>query len=127
MKTSEKVLIVTDGVDSTCKMAEEIRAVLEGKNVVVRTAADFSGTDILSAGICFFGCEAPRPRSFAYLERLLKHINLAGRSCGVFSPGSQEAAAYLSDMVHDSELALCPEPLFARPDIAGWVKKVIGS
>jgi hypothetical protein len=127
VKTPKNVLIVTDGVDSTHKMAEKVAAVFEGKNTVIRTAAEFSGTDILPAEVCFFGCEAPHPRSFAYLERLLRHINLAGRPCGVFSPESPEAAAYLSGMVHDSELALYPEPLFARSDTAGWVEKVIGT
>jgi hypothetical protein len=121
------VLIVTDGVEGVRKIAQRIGEVLADDQVVVRSAPDFAGTDILPADICFFGCEEPSPPSFAYLERLLKHINLAGRPCGVFSPQSKDAVRYLSEMVRDAELVLNSEPFIAAEsaDLGRWVTQVI--
>jgi hypothetical protein len=124
VKAKKKALIVTDGTESVHQMAERIAAALTDFTVTLRTASDFAGTDILPADICFFGCASPRPASFAYLEELLQHINLAGRPCGIFSPRSKEAARYLAGMVHDSELALNPEPLLEIPALTQWVARV---
>ncbi|MDR2020567.1 MAG: hypothetical protein LBQ14_07365 [Treponema sp.] len=125
MKAKKTALIVTDGTGPVHEMAERIAAALTGFTVTLRAASGFAGTDMLPADICFFGCAVPRPASFAYLEELLQHINLAGRPCGIFSPGSKEAAAYLARMVHDSELALNPEPLLEIPALTQWVARVI--
>jgi hypothetical protein len=87
-------------------------------------AGEFSGTHLLSADICFFGSEAPNPPSFARLNTILQHINLAGRPCGVFS-GSVSGAEYLRNMVHDSELALYPVVLMeGKDDVKTWTKSV---
>jgi hypothetical protein len=125
VKAKKRALIVTDGTESTHQMAERIAAVLTDCTVTLRAASGFAGTDILPADICFFGCANPRPASFAYLEELLRHINLAGRPCGIFSPRSKEAAKYLAGMVHDSDLALNPEPLLEIPALTQWVANVI--
>ena len=133
MKAKKNVLILTDGSGETVKMAVEIAAALKGNKISVKTASEFEGNDILPAEVFFLGCEKPGPDSFAYLEDLLKHINLAGRPCGVFSPGSKKAAKYLAALLHDSEAALNPEPLFARPDterahgavVKKWTQNVI--
>ncbi|GHU81320.1 hypothetical protein FACS189468_3630 [Spirochaetia bacterium] len=99
--------------------------------MLIRGASqDFSGADMLPADMYFFGAAEPHPVSFDYLEELLRHINLVGRPCGVFSSGSREALDYLSEMVRDSELALYPEPLLAGPsakpaEITAWVAKVV--
>ena len=127
MKTKKTVLIVTDGSGETAKMAAGIAAALKGNRVTVKTAPDFAGNDLLPAEAFFLGCEKPKPGSFAYLTDLLKHINLAGRPCGVFSPGSEKAAKYLAGLVRDSEAALNPKPLLAGSAAAvkKWAEKVI--
>ena len=121
------MLIVTDGSGLTVKMAADIAAALKGNKVTVRTASEFMGTDILPAEAFFLGCEKPKPASFAYLTDLFKHINLAGRPCGVFSPGSEKATKYLAALIRDSEAALNPEPLFAGSGAAvkKWAQNVI--
>ena len=128
MKTKKTVLIITDGAGETVKMAEGIAAALKGNKVSVIAASDFKGNDILPAEAFFLGCENPDPGSFAYLSDLLQHINLAGRPCGIFSPGSGKTAKYLAGLVRDSEAALSPEPLMGAEsgsDISKWVKKVL--
>ncbi|MDR0403414.1 MAG: hypothetical protein LBH35_07505 [Treponema sp.] len=124
MNDKKNVLIVVDGAESMLKMAASIAAALKDFSVVTLTAGEFSGTQILPADICFFGVEAPNPLSFAYLNTMLRHINLAGRPCGVFSC-SESGAEYLRDMVHDSELALHPVVLMeGKGDVEEWAKSV---
>jgi hypothetical protein len=126
VKAKKTVLIVIDGTEQTAKMANGIGAVLKDKAVTIKAASLFAGTDILPADAFFIGCEDPKPASFDYLSDLLKHINLAGRSCGVFSPRSEKAAAYLADLLADSEADLYSQPLFAHDaDVSGWVEKVL--
>jgi hypothetical protein len=105
-------------------MAEKIEEALTGCRVVSIQARDFSGVELLPAEIYFFGCEKPHPPSFEYLENVLKHINLAGRVCGLFTSGSGEALDYLSGMARDSELAICAEPLLSSE--AGKTKNWAG-
>ena len=117
-------LIVTDGAENVRKMAEAIAAELKGYKVISVAAKDFAGTDLLSASLCFFGAENPAPPSFSYLHKILQHINLVDRCCGIFS-NSKEAAAYLGDMVHASEMVIRSDPFLGKGDIKAWVKKVI--
>jgi hypothetical protein len=126
--TKKNILIVTDGGESIQKTALKIADQLTGSQVFVLTTPDLSGTDVLSAEIYFFGCEKPHPPSFAYLEELLRHINLVGRRCGVFSVQSKTAVKYLADLVHESELVLSPEPFFGDGEtgLAEWIKTVLG-
>ena len=122
------MLIVTDDSGETAKMAAEIAAALKGNKVAVKTASEFKGNDILPAQAFFLGCEKPNPDSFAYLTELLQHINLAGRPCGVFSPGSEKAAKYLAALVKDSEAALNPELFFAvSGDVKTWAQNIISN
>ena len=127
MKAKKTVLIVTDGSGETAKMAAEIVAALKGNKLTMKTASEFIGNDILPAEVFFLGCEKPKPESFTYLADLFKHINLAGRPCGVFSPGSEKAAKYLAGLVRDSEAALNPEPLFtgSGATIKKWAQNVV--
>jgi hypothetical protein len=126
VKAGKTVLIVTDGTERAAKMADDIAAALKGGAVTVKAASEFEGTDLLPADMFFVGCEAPGPASFDYLSDLFNHINLAGRSCGIFSPRSEKAAAYLADLLADSEAALYSRPLFADDaDVCGWVEKVL--
>jgi hypothetical protein len=133
VKTKKTVLILTDGSAETVSMAAEIAKSLEDNKVSVMNASEFKGNDILPADVFFLGCEKPKPDSFSYLADLLKHINLAGRPCGIFSPAgvnttaSKEAIDYLASLVHDSEAALNPEPLLSgsRTDTKSWAQGVI--
>jgi hypothetical protein len=126
VKTKKNVLIVTDGSPETEKMAADIANTLKGNKVLAKTASEFAGNDILPADAFFLGCEKPAPESFAYITDLLKHINLAGRSCGVFSPGSKRTAGYLAGLVKDCEAALNPELLTGTsPLIKNWAQNVI--
>jgi adenine phosphoribosyltransferase len=127
VETKKNVLIVTDGIDATQKMAARIAKALKGARAVSITALDFAGTDMLAAEAYFFGCAEPNPASFAYLRDILKHINLAGRPCGVFSPVSDQAIDFLTAMVRDSEAALYSKPLFAAniEYVKSWTDQVI--
>jgi hypothetical protein len=136
VKRKKNIVIITDGMEATIKLAEKIAAELKDDQVKIRTAVDFSATDILPADICFFGCEKPNPPSFAHLETVLRHINLAGRRGGVFSPESPGAVKYLAGVVENSELLLGSQALFAAGvpagtgssgggDVSGWVKGIV--
>jgi len=126
MKTKKNVLIVTDGAPGTEKIAANIAGALKGNKVLTKTAAEFAGTDLLPADAFFLGCENAVPDSFAYLTDLLKHINLAGRPCGVFSSGTKKTADYLAGLVKDCEAALNPEHLTASASgVKSWVNNVI--
>ena len=126
MKSKKTVLIITDGSVETAKMAAGIETALKGNNVSVKSASEFKGNDILPAEAFFLGCEKPNPDSFTYLADLLKHINLAGRPCGVFTPGSEKTAKYLAGLVKDCEAALHPEKLSSPgKSPVKWAKSVI--
>ena len=118
------VLIVTDGVAEINKIAGLIAGELSNWQVAIKDAKDFNGTDLLPADCCFIGCDKPNPPSFDYFQKLLRHINLSGRPCGIFTAESPEAIAYLSSIVKDSEMVLGGEPLFASGlgDISSWVR-----
>lgn len=120
-----KILIITDGTDETVKMAAGIKTALLGNKVSVKSASDFKGNDILPADVFFLGCEKPNPESFAYLADMLKHINLAGRPCAVFSPGPEKTVKYLAGLVKDCEAALHPKPFLNGKDIGKWAKSVL--
>jgi len=118
-------LIVTDGADTTRKIAETIALALDSPwKAVVVPAEQFEVTQLLAAAACFFGAESPTPSSFSPLGKVLAHINLAGRPCGVFS-SSKEAADYLCEILHDSEAALCPDSYLCEGDVKTWLKRVL--
>jgi len=127
VNTTKNVLIITDGAKETAKIASAIAAALGDLKVEVKAAGDFMGNDILPADVFFLGCENPEPETFAYLADVLRHINLAGRLCGIFSPKSEKAVQYLSALVHDCEVALHPEPLFASSvdSVKTWAQNVV--
>jgi flavodoxin len=130
VEKKKNALIVTDGIESTQKVAASISAELEGYQVLTVAASDFAGADILPADIIFLGSEKPDPASFVYIQELLKHINLASRNFGVFSAESQKTLKYLTGLVKDSE-ALLAEPFLAKDKnadaIKKWVKSVLKS
>jgi hypothetical protein len=126
METRKTVVIVTDGVLSTRNVADQISAALEGScRVISLTAPDFKGNEILPADVIFLGCMNPNPPSFAYLEELFRHINLAGKPCGIFS-SSGKAAAYLKDLIRDSELVPAkPFTGAGGAELQKWIKGIL--
>ena len=127
MGERKTALIVTDGTEKVTNIAKAIAAALKGKKVLIKDASAFAGTDLLPAEILFFGCEEPSPPSFGYLDEMLRHINLAGRVCGVFSPSSVKAVQYLNRMLKSSGVTFNAEPLIAEKSggIKEWAAKVI--
>jgi len=127
VKTTKDILIVIEDTQGTAEMAAGIADALKGESVKVRNISDFKGNDILPTDAFFLGCEKPDPSSFTYITDLFRHINLARRPCGVFSPSTKEAAGYLANLVHDSEAALKGEPFYAGSEIGikEWAQSVI--
>lgn len=127
MKNCKNALIIIDGSEGAAKMAEEIASVLKGGKVSIKPVDEFKGNDLLPADAFFLGCEKPRPASFAYVEDLFSHINLAGRPCGVFSSGPKKTAEYLAGLLRDSGAVLNPDPLLAssETDVKTWARSVI--
>jgi aminoglycoside N3'-acetyltransferase len=124
VSNKKTVLIVTDGTEKINLMAKDIAAGLKGNKVSIKEATVFEGIDLLPADVLFFGCEKPNPPSFKYIEQLLSHINLAGRSMGFFSADSK-AVQYLKKIAKDAD-AFCAEPLLADSEDEGeWAAKVL--
>ena len=122
----KKILIITDESTATAKMAGEIAAALNDNKVSVMPASKFKGNDILPADVFFLGCEKPRPDCFTYLADLLKHINLSGRSCGVFSSGSEKTAVYLAGLLKNCEASLNSKPLLGSgAGTKKWAQSVL--
>ena len=125
MKTEKRVLIINDGTDSIVSISAKIKSALKGCDLLVKAACDFEGTDLLPAGVLFLGCENPSPKTFRYLKNLLNHINLAGRSCGVFTLSSEPSAKYLRNLVKDTDITLHPDVLYGTEGLKDWVKQVV--
>ena len=108
-------------------MASGIAAALGDETVTLKSASDFKGNDLLPAEAFFIGCEKSSPDSFIYLTNLLKHINLVGRPCGVFSSGSEKTIKYLAGLVKDCEAAINSEGFWAGngKDIGQWARNVV--
>jgi hypothetical protein len=129
------MLIILDNGDDTRRVTEHITATL-GKapfadwSAVVSSVKGFSPTLLLSAHAFLIGCEKPELPEFSDIKELLKHINLAGRPCGVFSTQAN-AIKYLSGLVRDSEAAL-GSPLIVengavdRRKLHKWLGGIIG-
>jgi len=135
VKTKRKVLVVTDNGPVTVNIAKNIAAVFGNApfdhwSATVISAGDFSPTRILPVHAFFLGCEKPESPDFTPVKELFKHINLAGRPCGVFSTQAN-AIKYLSGLVRDSEAAL-GSPLVVEDGakdsrkLKKWVGSIIG-
>jgi len=134
MNGSGKILIVTDGDAATREIAKGIASVIvppsfASCSVSIVEADAFDGTDILPARVFFLGCAMPSPPSFAFMETLLERINLAGRSCGIFSARA-DALNYLSGILRSSEV-LVGKPLLVKDgktdsaNMREWVKNIL--
>jgi len=123
VSAKKKILIITDGTESIQLIANSISDAMEGCKVAVCSAEKFEGTDLLPVDTFILGCEKPNPPSFAYLQEMLSHINLASRICGVFST-NEKALRYLRGIVKDCEAEL-KEPLLitdSKPSLKKWLK-----
>jgi hypothetical protein len=129
MEGKQTALIVIDDAESTWSMAQTVSAVLDDYETVLRRVDAFSGIDLLPADVFFLGCAESHPFGFIYLEDMFKHINLAGRRCGIFSV-NDAALKYLSDMVKDSE-AVMGKPFLASDSaidsemLQKWVRSIL--
>jgi hypothetical protein len=129
---NRQIVIIIDGVAQTQKLAGDIVAIIgksQGYSAVTVSADAFSAVDLLPASVFFMGCGEPEPLSFHYIETLFKHINLKGRSCGLFS-FSGKGIKYLSALVQDSETDIA-KPFLINDDAAdneklqNWVQSVL--
>jgi hypothetical protein len=130
----KSLLILIDNTAVTKTIAENIASVigsakLENWKAKIVNAESFSPTQLLPAHAFLLGCEKPEPPDFTGVKELFKHINLAGRPCGVFS-SKTTTIKYLSTLVRDSE-ALIGSPFVAKNGVAGkqelrkWLKGVL--
>jgi hypothetical protein len=135
VKTKKNILIITDNSAIIRSIAENIKSVFGGAMFVnwsptVISAEDFIATKLLPAHAFLIGCEKPEPPDFTNVRELFKHINLAGRPCGIFS-SQANSIKYLSGLVRDSEAAL-GSPIIINNTAADsrklkkWVGSIIG-
>ena len=134
MKVKRKIVIITDNSEQIRNLAEKISAIImnppfEQYSVAVTDIEKFSAVDLLPAQTFFLGSQSKESFSNHYLNTLFAHINLAGRSCGIFSPDAR-AIIYLEKLVHDSDVTV-GKPLFIKNDtvedvdLLHWVQSVI--
>ena len=131
VEQTKTALIVIDGSDGVKKAAESLSAALKGCNAKICNAETFQGTDLLPAHVFFIGCDKPAPPSFTYLDEMLQHINLSGRSCGVFSTDNK-ALNYLTKLVlacgaSQAEPLLIKDISAISTEIRNWVKTIPAS
>jgi len=131
----KSIIIITDGTEAIQSIALNIKEALNTINSEkkisskIYPAHDFHGKEILPADIFFIGCENPSPSSFAWLEEMFSHINLAARKCGIFSVKTK-SITYLRSVLKDSEAEIA-EPLIAesgkvkKTDVNKWIKQFI--
>ncbi|GMO52912.1 MAG: hypothetical protein Ta2G_10870 [Termitinemataceae bacterium] len=124
--SEKKILIIIDEDDATRKVALAIVSEFFGDDIRIVEAGDFEGTEILDPQLLFIGCADDKPASFEYLEKVMAHINLAGRKCALFSPSSDEAISYLTDLIRDCEIRQIAKPLNSWNiiDYKTWVKDI---
>ena len=128
MSAKKTALIITDGTEEIKAAAKVISGALEDFSVSICEAEKFSGTNLLPVNLFIIGCEKPKPASFAYLQELLLHINLASRKCGVFST-KESTLKYLRGLVKDCDADL-GEPLLVnggikKQAVKKWLKGIL--
>jgi hypothetical protein len=134
VKAKRKILIIADNEAVIGNIAENIAAVFGSApfadwSATVISAKDFSPTRLLPVQAFLLGCEKPEPPDFTPVKELLKHINLAGRPCGIFSTQAN-AIKYLSGLVRGCE-AVPGNPLVVngktdKKKKKKWVSGIIG-
>lgn len=137
MKAQKRVLIIIEESSSLKKIAQRIATRLAPFRVDVVEGSQFVATDLLPADAYFLGCDSPQPISFAELERVLQGINLAGRTCGLFTSSAMSERAtsaieYLRSIIRDTDLRVNPDPFFGQTNSNGpmvderlWIEKTL--
>ena len=133
VESKKQIVIITDDAEYSANMAKTIAGILEtfpekGYDVSIVAAEKFFATDLLPASVFFIGCETPKPASFSYIDKLLEHINLAGRSCGVFS-SDNKAVEYLTKILSNTEASVTALPAKGEKteaELKAWIQSVIG-
>jgi len=126
----KKALIITDGTKTIRTAALLIKESLTDYKVKICPAKRFTGTDLLAADIFFIGSKKAKPKSFAVLDEMLSHINLASRRCGVFSV-NEKAVNYLRGILEASEADLKEPILFSSEEeikktaVQKWINRLI--
>ena len=116
MECEKIALILIEDTETMQKAAEELSLALKNYKPHLCTGESFSGTDLLRANVFFLGCENSNPASFQYVDKILQHINLAGRSCGIFSTNNK-ALKYLSKLIEASGVKTANPLLIDNIDI----------
>jgi hypothetical protein len=122
----KKAVIITDGSEVIQSIAHSIKETLSGVKAKIIPVDKFAGNDLLPVDIFILGCEKPNLASFAYLEDMLSHINLASRKCCIFST-SEKTIKYLKGIVKACEADLTQPYLtvkdkFKKSDVKSWLK-----
>jgi hypothetical protein len=128
--SKKKALIITDGTKTIRSAALHIKESLGGGyKVKICPAKRFIGTDLLAADIFFIGSKKAKPKSFAALDEMLSHINLASRKCGIFSI-NEKAINYLRGILEAGE-ADFKEPLLVSEEeikkstVNKWINRLL--
>jgi hypothetical protein len=132
---ARKALIITDDGPEIKKITGEIakafgKLPFEGYQALIVSAGSLTPVDLLPAHVFFLGGSPLEPSPFGRIEGLFRHINLAGRPCGVFS-SNQKTLDYLSKLAHSSGAAQC-WPLLAEGGlieggkIQNWLQLLMG-
>jgi len=132
-----KVLIITDETEAIRSLSLNIQEALNTIDSEIKILAkicpaqDFRGKEILPADLFFIGCEDPSPSSFAWLEEMLSHINLASRKCGIFSVKAK-SISYLNSILKDCEAEIAGSFLaengkIKKTDIIKFIKQLINN
>ena len=127
--SKKKALIITDGSKTIRSIAITAKEALADYKVKICPAKRFDGTDLLAADIFFIGSKRKKPKSFAYLEEMLLHLNLSSRKCSIFSI-NEKALDYLKGILADSEADLTEpflisEEKIGKASINKWINKLI--
>ncbi|MCL2719802.1 MAG: hypothetical protein FWD47_00490 [Treponema sp.] len=129
---SKKVLIITDGKKSIRSIALAISQSLSGYKIKIIPSKRFCTTMLLPVDTFFIGCERHSPKSFSYIEKMLSHINLASRKCGIFSV-NEKAAQYLAKILNTCDAAVSPpflaekndnETVIDNANLKKWLKNI---
>jgi len=127
--SKKKALIITDGTKTIRAAALYIKESLADYKVKICPAKKFTGTDLLAADIFFIGSKRAKPKSFAGLDEVLSHINLASRKCGIFSI-NEKALNYLRGILEACEANFKEPLLFQEEEIKKsavnkWVNRLL--
>ena len=135
MEDKIQVLILTDDAVSTVNSAKIIAGAIEKMyidryDIQVQQAQNFSATELLPAKTFFIGAESPSPASFNYIEDLFKHINFAGRRCGIFSQDNK-TFDYLVKILSDTDVSMA-EPFLIKEvndeaEMKNWLQSILGN